>query len=155
MAFAEITETPGLFQPGAIAGLAGHLRTGMEAAIHRAEREVAALSPEGIGPTWTVHPLSGVGVASWTVQTTHPGAAPLNNGATWPGAWPLWGPDSPLAIWAARRGIPPFLVARKLKRDGLKARHFVELAFANVKDEMVDLVQRQGLHAFLETLPRG
>lgn len=35
-----------------------------------------------------------------------------------PGRFPPFGPGSPLAQWAAAKGIPAFLVARKIAREG-------------------------------------
>ena len=61
--------------------------------------------------------------------------------------WPPWGPDTPLHLWAMQHGIPPFLVARKIAREGTEGNHIVRDAWERWAPMRQQAVQG-GLYAY-------
>lgn len=117
--------------------------------------ELRRLTTGGIARGWVQRPVRGRDVLATQVVNPHPGAVPLDQGAQWPGAWPPFKGDSDLVRWARARGIPPFLVARKLKREGLAARHFVAEALAATSDDVQAILRAQGVERWLQALAAG
>jgi hypothetical protein len=56
--------------------------------------------------------------------------------------WPPWGPGSDLARWSEERGIPAFLVARKISRVGTLGNHIVRDVWADYKDDVIQAQTR-------------
>ena len=107
-------------------------------------------SPGGIADTWDVPQVQPVGgVVALSVTNPHPGALPLDKGAHWPGPMPPWGPDTSLGQWAHDHGIPAFLVARALQRNGLTARHFVQKSLDAVQGEIAEVLLAHGIMEWL------
>jgi hypothetical protein len=48
-----------------------------------------------------------------------------------PGKMPPFGEGTPLEKWAKKKGIPPFLIARKIAKKGTKANPFLDRAVEN------------------------
>ena len=134
------------------------MRNEIRQATDRVRTEAARLSPGGpggtIGDAWRVRPLPGTGGFGFAAVNPHPGARPLNDGASWPGKMPPWGPGTPLADWAFRHGIPPFVAARAIQRWGLAPRLFAEAALDNLRPEL-QAQFRHGLEAWVEVLAGG
>jgi hypothetical protein len=70
--------------------------------------------------------------------------------------WIPWGPGTPLAEWAEARGIPPFLVARKIAREGfrhpgIRGEQQLKKAFEGHRDRLRDAVQ-SGFFRFLSSV---
>jgi hypothetical protein len=61
--------------------------------------------------------------------------------------WAPWGgakegeEPTPLFLWATERGIPPFLAARKIARDGTTGNYIVTRQWAQVRPQIKDGVQ--------------
>ena len=51
--------------------------------------------------------------------------------------WPPWREGSPLARWAQLRGIPAFLVARKIAARGTPAQKWMERAVTHTRDNVI------------------
>jgi hypothetical protein len=62
--------------------------------------------------------------------------------------WPPFGPGSSLANWSNARGIPPFLVARKISRFGTTGNHIVSNRMQSGQAEIQRAIQ-SGLVAFM------
>lgn len=65
------------------------------------------------------------------------------------GSKPHWPPISALEGWAERHGIPAFLVARKIAREGTEARPYMQPAY-----EDLDRYTQGELQGFAEELIR-
>jgi hypothetical protein len=152
----SVQQQPRITDPAAVSAGLALLRTASEEAAGLMADELARLTaPYGhIATSWQVQYRPARGPLAWAVISNHPGAAPLNFGATWPGAMPPWGPGTPLATWAAAHGIPPYLVARGLQRKGLHARHFMRTARENQRAAIRELVQRRGVRVWLGRIGR-
>jgi hypothetical protein len=69
--------------------------------------------------------------------------------------WPPWGPGTDLERWAVERGIPPYLVARKISRVGTKGNYVVRDTWREYQTKLRRSVQ-EGLVAYaLESLGFG
>lgn len=51
--------------------------------------------------------------------------------------WPPFGEGSPLARWARAKGIPAFLVARKIARRGTSPQKYMERAVEHVRSNVI------------------
>lgn len=81
----------------------------------RLQQESPVGASKGLRDGWDVQPSR----LSVKVTNSSPAALFRIRGRG-PGKFPPFGPNSPLAKWAAIYGIPPFLVARKIARKGTK-----------------------------------
>lgn len=62
--------------------------------------------------------------------------------------WRPWGPGTPLDEWAMAHGIPTFLVARKIAREGTKGNYIVTNAYPDYRERQQRAVQ-EALYAFV------
>ena len=132
--------------------LTAYLRPALLHAGDRVKAELVSLSSGGVARGWKRQAVVQAAAVELQIVNPHPGARPLDQGARWPGRMPPWGPGTPLAAWAHAHGIPPFLVARKLKRDGLLARHYVDRALAATGSEISTIIAQEGVGRWLAAL---
>jgi hypothetical protein len=152
----EVIQMPSIATPANITAGTAILRTASQDAAEVMQAELSRLTrPYGhIAESWEVQHRPARGPLAWAVISDHPGAAPLNFGAHWPSKMPPWGPNSPLGKWAAAHGIPAFLVARKLQREGLLPRRFMQTARDNKRDEVKAIIDRKGMKVWVGRLGR-
>ncbi len=55
--------------------------------------------------------------------------------------WAPFGPGSTLAAWADAKGIPPFLVARKIARVGTQGNHILATAVSRYRPQLDQAIQ--------------
>lgn len=144
-----VLQLPKLLQLQPQSLLTGPGRVAMDAVRDLALDELRGQSPGKIADAWQPQVHSFGGTLELGFTNTHPGCRPLDQGAHWPGPMPPWGPETSLGQWAQNHGIPAFLVARKLQREGLTARHFVAKALAAVRYPAAELLMERGVKAWL------
>lgn len=144
-----IVKTPQLLalNPGGFWGAPAHAV--MQEVQGLAQSELAGQTPGKMAETWhpTIQPLGDAIQLGFT--NPHPGVRALDQGAQWPGRMPPWGPETDLGQWAQNHGIPGFLAARALQRNGLRARHFVSKSLEAVRYPARDLLM-DGLRRWLQ-----
>jgi hypothetical protein len=68
--------------------------------------------------------------------------------------FPPWKPGTTLAAWANAKGIPPFLVARKIARDGTKGNYILSRT-TNAYRPRIDQAIQAALYTFVIEGLRG
>lgn len=66
------------------------------------------------------------------------------------GTSPHWPPMSAIAGWARRKGIPPFLVARKIALEGTPAVRFFQQGYGVALGRLPQMFQRLGASVEME-----
>jgi len=144
-----VLQLPRLLQVQPQSLLTGPGRVAMDEIKTLALGELRAASPGRIAETWQPQTHSFGGTLELGFTNPHPGTRPLDQGARWVGSMPPWGPETSLGQWSERHGIPAFLVARGLQRNGLTARHFVAKALEAVRYPARDILMERGVRAWL------
>lgn len=99
----------------------------------------------GIAAGWS-GTVTGLGTTvALGVTNAHPGARPLDQGATWPGPMPPWGPPG--------SGRLSFPAARTLKARGLAPRHFVARTVDELHGTILETLMDHGVRRWV--LPGG
>lgn len=62
--------------------------------------------------------------------------------------WPPWGPGTPLDTWAMSKGIPTFLVARKISQVGTQGNKIVQNTWPKYEAQRQQAIQA-ALYAFV------
>lgn len=66
------------------------------------------------------------------------------------GTRPFWPPPGALTTWAARKGIPEFLVQRAIAKRGIKPKRFLQRAFT----ESAEYIRRRMARAVREAVQK-
>jgi len=132
-----------------------HINTGIKKSMYEIDREAKQLSPVDTGRLRSSFQVKLTNLRGEIGPTVNY-AADVHEGRS-PGSWPPYGIGTSLELWARRKGIPAFLVARKIAtkgtkgvpflRDGVEAavpaiEHHIRVAFGNVMDEITKMAKR-------------
>jgi hypothetical protein len=145
-----VTHLPALAGPGFRPFGDGAIRTAMGQIQATVTSGLRQATSGGIGAGWGGQVEPQGRTVALGVTNAHPGARPLDQGATWPGPMP---PAEALAGWAAARGLSAFAVAKSLKTHGLAPRHFVARTVDALHGTILDTLMDTGVRRWV--LPQG